>query len=158
MKKTSKKETKKTAITSEPPIDGKQVKRRKPLAKQKNNGITENRVELLFLIVNRSKTESYVDFLHSFGVNMCLVTPAKGTADEHMLSTLGLTDNNKTLLIGTINSERIPAVFDALDQKFKTVKNGKGIAYTVPMSGVIGSLIYGFLSNNREMVKPQKEN
>ena len=34
-----------------------------------------------------------------------------------------------------------------LDEKFKTVKNGKGIAYTVPMSSTIGVLIYQFLSN-----------
>ena len=33
-------------------------------------------------------------------------------------------------------------------EKFRTVKGGKGIAYTVPMTSVIGVAIYQFLSNN----------
>jgi hypothetical protein len=34
-----------------------------------------------------------------------------------------------------------------MEKKFKTIKNGKGIAYTVPMTGTIGVAIYRFLSN-----------
>ena len=34
-----------------------------------------------------------------------------------------------------------------LDEKFRTVKGGKGIAYTVPMTSTIGVAIYQFLSN-----------
>ena len=34
-----------------------------------------------------------------------------------------------------------------LEEKFKTVKGGKGIAYTVPMTSTIGVAIYQFLSN-----------
>ena len=43
-----------------------------------------------------------------------------------------------------------------LEDKFDTIKNGKGIAFTVPFSSVIGTLIYGFLSNNRMAVKETK--
>jgi hypothetical protein len=32
-------------------------------------------------------------------------------------------------------------------EKFRTVKGGKGIAYTVPISSTIGVAIYQFLSN-----------
>ena len=37
----------------------------------------------------------------------------------------------------------------ALEQRFATIKNGKGIAFAVPMSSVIGVNLYQFLSNNR---------
>jgi len=40
---------------------------------------------------------------------------------------------------------------------FKTMKNGKGIAFTVPMTSVIGVSIYGFLSNNRMTVKEEEK-
>ena len=36
-----------------------------------------------------------------------------------------------------------------LDEKFRTVRGGKGIAYTIPMSSVVGVAIYQFLSDNR---------
>ena len=45
----------------------------------------------------------------------------------------------------------------SLDEKFKTIKNGKGIAYTIPMTSVIGTLIFGFLSNNKMAVKDPKQ-
>ena len=39
------------------------------------------------------------------------------------------------------------AALSELEEKFKTVKGGKGIAYTVPMTSTIGVAIYQFLSN-----------
>jgi hypothetical protein len=36
-----------------------------------------------------------------------------------------------------------------LEDKFATIRNGKGICFAVPMSGVIGVNIYRFLSNNQ---------
>ena len=40
-------------------------------------------------------------------------------------------------------------VLSALEERFRTVKNGKGLAFTVPMSGTIGVAIYRFLSNTQ---------
>jgi len=36
-----------------------------------------------------------------------------------------------------------------LEDKFHTIRNGKGIAFTVPLSSVIGVNNYQFLSNNK---------
>ncbi len=49
-----------------------------------------------------------------------------------------------------------PDALAALDNKFRTIKNGKGVAYTIPLSSVIGTLIFGFLSDNRMAVKENK--
>ena len=43
-----------------------------------------------------------------------------------------------------------------LEEKFKTIKGGKGIAYTIPLSSLIGKLIFGFLSNNRTVQEENK--
>ena len=50
----------------------------------------------------------------------------------------------------------MPDAVAALDEKFKTIKGGKGVAFTIPLSSVIGTLIYRFLSNNRTPVKEEK--
>ena len=39
---------------------------------------------------------------------------------------------------------------ECLEEKFHTIKNGKGIAFCVPLSSVIGVNIYQFLSNYKK--------
>ncbi|MCH5350580.1 MAG: hypothetical protein J1F39_01250 [Clostridiales bacterium] len=114
-------------------------------------------LELLFIIVNPGKAEYYIDLMESFEVNMLLTVHGAGTADKHTLELFGLNDSDKAVIIGVIRKSKIKDALYTLDQKFKTIKNGKGIAYTVPLTGVIGTLIYGFLSNNRKMVKENSE-
>ncbi len=48
------------------------------------------------------------------------------------------------------------SIFEELSEKFENIKNGKGIAFTVPVSSIIGVAIYGFLSNNRSTVKEEQ--
>ena len=105
------------------------------------------KLELLFTIVNRNKAEFYADFLQSYEVNMQLTLAASGTASTEMLNLLGLADTEKAVIISVINEEKSHAALVALEEKFHTIKNGKGIAYTVPMSGTIGVAIYRFLAN-----------
>ena len=119
--------------------------------------VTENRLELLITTVNRGKGEYYADLIQSFDVNMQFMAVGRGTANEKMLSMFGLENSDKTVIFSVIQGNKLPAALDALEEKFRTIKNGKGIAYTVPLSGMIGKLIFGFLSNNRMTVE-NKEN
>ena len=105
------------------------------------------KLQLLFTIVNRNKTEFYVDLLHDFDINMQMILSANGTADSRIKSLLGLTDSEKAVIISVIRRDKSKLALEALGEKFKTVKGGKGIAYTVPMSSTIGVAIYQFLSN-----------
>jgi hypothetical protein len=40
-------------------------------------------------------------------------------------------------------------LLNMLEEKFMTIKNGKGVAFAVPLSSVIGVNLYQFMSNNR---------
>ena len=112
-----------------------------PLAPQK--------LKLLITVVNRSKAEFYMDLLQSFEVNMQLAMAAQGTAKTEMLNMLGLVDNEKVVILSVIRADKATEALNALEEKFKTIKNGKGIAYTIPMTSTIGVAIYQFLCNNR---------
>ena len=105
------------------------------------------KLQLLFTIVNRQKTEFFVDLLYNFEINFQTVLSAHGTADDHIMSLLGLTDNEKSVIISVIRQDKADEALALLDEKFRTVKGGKGIAYTVPVSSTIGVAIYQFLSN-----------
>ena len=67
-----------------------------------------------------------------------------------MLRYLGYSDNKKAVIISVIRKDRVEAAMNFLNEKFKTIKNGKGIAYTVPMTGTIGVAIYQFLINSNK--------
>lgn len=121
------------------------------------NKVTSNRLKLLVTIVARNKAEYYADLLQSFEVNMQLVTLAHGTADAKMLDLLGLNNNDKAVILSVIQENKVPDALHTLDEKFKSIKDGKGVACTVALSSVIGTLIYGFLSNNKLTVKENKQ-
>ncbi len=107
------------------------------------------KLKLLFTVVNRNKAEFYIDLLHSFEINMQLAMAAWGTASTEMLSYLGLTESEKVLIVSVIREDMEKSALDTLAEKFNTIKNGKGIAYSVPLTSTIGVAIYQFLSNNQ---------
>ncbi|MBR2459999.1 MAG: hypothetical protein IKB34_02045 [Clostridia bacterium] len=108
------------------------------------------RLMLLFTVVNRKKTEFYADFIQSnFEVNMQMVLAANGTASSEIMSLIGLSDSEKSVIISVIRDDMEKRVLNGLEEKFSSIKNGKGIAYTVPVSSTIGVAIYQFLANLR---------
>ncbi len=135
-------------------------------AKVKNGGkkltnshtVKDNRLEMLVTVVNRNKAEYFIDLMYAFDINIQIVTLGHGTADAKTLAYYGATDTDKAVIFGVVQANRIPELMAILEKKFKTIKNGNGIAYTVPLTGVIGTLIFGFLSNNRKTVKDVTEN
>ncbi len=109
--------------------------------------IAPRKLKLLVTVIDRAKAEFYADFLQSFEVNFQTTMAANGTAGAETLRLLGLNETDKTVIFSVIREDMAQAALDALEGKFKTIKNGKGIAYTVPMTGTIGVAIYQFLSN-----------
>ena len=107
-------------------------------------------LKLLITVVNRQKTELFLDYISSFESNLQLNMAASGTASTDMLRYLGLTDSDKSVIFSVIREDKEDTILRFLDEKFESVKNGKGIALTVPMTSVIGVAIYQFLSNNRK--------
>lgn len=118
-------------------------KKKAPAAKKP----TPPKLKLLFTIVNRDKADIFTALLESFDINMQLVVSGQGTATTEMMRYLGYSDNKKAIIISVIREDRASAALQFLDKKFKTIKNGKGVAYTVPMTSTIGVAIYQFLSN-----------
>ncbi len=107
------------------------------------------KLKLLITVVPRRKTEFYIDYLTSLGVNFQTAVTASGTAKSDTLYLLGLEDSDKSVLFSVVREDLAPAVMQGLEEKFHALKNGKGIAFTVPLTSVIGVTIYRFLSDSR---------
>lgn len=107
------------------------------------------KLKLLFTVVDRPKAEFYLDVLSQFEVNCQMVLPGMGTARSELVDLLGL-NIHKAVLVSVIREDKTDEILKCLEDKFATIRNGKGVAFTVPMSSVIGVNMYQFLSNNKQ--------
>lgn len=127
-----------------------------PAKPAQHNELSSGRLEILITIVNRKKADFFMDLIQSFEVNMQFMALGEGTADKEMLSLLGLADSDKAVIFSVIRDDMASGALRVIGEKFNTIKDGKGIAFTISMSSVIGVSIFGFLSNNRATVKEGK--
>lgn len=128
------------------------------VTKTKRNKKTSDvkKLKLLVTVVNRKKTEFFIDYLSGFEVNFQTSVLAQGTARSDTLHLLGLEDADRSVIFSLIREDRAEDALRGLDEKFHNVRGGKGIAFTVPLSSVIGAAIYRFLSNNRALGAEEK--
>ena len=112
------------------------------------------KLELLLAVVHNDKVSYYSSLIQAHQANLRLMIPAQGTT--HMiLNYLGLTERPKTLILSVVRADQAARLISLLDETFQKGKGYKGIAFTVPMSSMIGTLAYGFLSNDKRTVKEE---
>jgi hypothetical protein len=116
--------------------------------------IAPMKLELLLAVVHNDKAAYFSSLIQSHKANLQLTVPAKGTT-HLILNYLGLTEMPKSLVMSVVRADKAASLIDLLDQTFKKGKNYKGIAFTVPMTSVIGTLVYGFLANDKRTVKEE---
>lgn len=126
-------------------MDSKKKTKKTPL----NKGLeAPKKLKILVTIVERSKAEFYLDVLEGYEINMQTVIYGHGTAPSDILAYLGLSQADKAVIISVVKEEKIKDITIAYEDKYFKTKNGKGIAFTIPISSLIGVSIYQFLSNS----------
>jgi len=123
------------------------------MSQHKNINYSPDKLEVIISVVPKKKGTFYKDYLQSFGANFQLSILAQGTADEDILGYLGVEQSDKLVLLSVVKTSVMDAVMEGLEEKFRTIKNGKGVAVAVPMTSVIGKLVYAFLSDDRNIVR-----
>ena len=106
------------------------------------------KLKLIFTVVDRAKAEFYLDVLSQFDVNFQMSMGGKGTAQTELVDLLGL-NIHKTVIFSVAREDMVDPIMKCLETKFETIRGGKGIAFAVPLSSVIGVNLYQFLSNNK---------
>ena len=123
------------------------AKSRKHVRSSKKEQRAPHKLMLLVTVIPRSKAEFYLDLLQSFEVNMQLEVSAFGTAGK----AFGLLDSEleKQALFSVIREDNVANALAALEEKFASIRGGKGVAFTVPFASMVGVLSYQFLSNKK---------
>ncbi len=81
-------------------------------------------------------------------MNFQMVLGGVGTANSELLELLGL-EPQKAVILSVMRENRVDDAMNCLEDKFSTIRNGKGVSFAVPLSSVIGVNLYRFLSDNQ---------
>ena len=106
------------------------------------------KLKLLFTVVDRQKGEFYLDVISQFDVNCQIAMAGLGTATSELVELLGL-EPHKAVILSVVREDMVDTIMNTLEDKFATIRNGKGVSFAVPLSSVIGVNLYQFLSDNR---------
>ena len=103
------------------------------------------KLNLMITIVKKNKVDYYVDLIEGFSVNMQMVVIGNGTTKSAIF-----TDEvgTKAIIMSFITEDNVKKAFSTLEEKFNELRGGKGVAWTVPLSSVMGVSFFNFLSNN----------
>jgi hypothetical protein len=108
------------------------------------------KLKLLITVVDRQKGEFYLDVISQFDVNCQMAMGGLGTATSELVELLGL-EPHKAVILSVVREDRVDQIMNTLEDKFATIRNGKGIAFAMPLGSVIGVNMYRFLSDRREV-------
>lgn len=117
---------------------------------EEKKNIAPVKLEMLLAIVHNNKAAYYSSIIQSHQANLQFSVPAKGTT-HLLLNYLGLEDRPKSLLMSIVRSDQAGSLIGVLDEMFKKGGDYKGVAFTVRLTSTIGTLAYGFLSNDKRV-------
>lgn len=114
------------------------------------------KLEMLFLVVHNKKLAYYSSIVQSHQANLQFNTAAKGTT-HLILNYLGMSSERpKSLIMSIVRADEATSLIDQLKDNFDKGEDYKGVAFTVKLTSVIGTLAYGFLSNEKKVVQQQE--
>lgn len=97
------------------------------------------KVCLLYAIVDCGKGSKVLHIAKRAGITGGTVFLARGTAHNHFWEYLGLADSRKEVVLMVSKKQTVTTAAQALDKELKLSKPNHGIAFTVPVSSVMGT-------------------
>ena len=104
----------------------------------KNNAVEP--IKLITCIVNRGDGETVTELCAREGISCSVVLRGRGTADNAMLTMLGLGESEKDIVMLTVGQSRQGEIMEKLAVTLHLNERGKGIAFSIPCSGLASQL------------------
>lgn len=113
--------------------------------KAKTDGLqAPKKLKILVSIIDRKKVDFYVSNLEGFGANVQEIIYASGTTPRKDI--FGIKVSEKAVLLSIVREDKVKEILATYEDKYFQTKNGKGIAFTVPIKSMIGVMLYQFLA------------
>ena len=115
------------------------------LSKPKVEGLQAPvKLKILVSIIDRKKVDFYISNLEGFGANIQEIIYASGTTPRKDI--LGIKVSEKAVILSVVREDKVKEILATYEDKYFQTKNGKGIAFTIPIKSMIGVMLYQFLA------------
>lgn len=96
-------------------------------------------MKAMILIADYSCGQLVQNILMQENVSCRFLTHGNGSADSEMLEYLGLGENKKVTAFSFVADNKVMHLYEVFNNKLSLTKAGKGIAFTIPVSGASGT-------------------
>lgn len=110
----------------------------------------EGKVKVLLTILDYKSAEKLDKAFRTHELPVHLVTHGYGTASSEIMDYLGLGETKKHVILSFITEDSVPTAFEMLKKKMHFDKPGKGIACSIPVSGM-SKLICAILEQEKKL-------
>ena len=120
--------------------------------KSKKTASAINKKDLIKLsyyivIVQDGLSGSVTRLLRNLGVSATFIQKGRGTATRQVGDILGIEDNNKEIIYSIVRSDKVPDIANEMRAFFAINKRNRGIALSIPLSGIISMKMYSFFAD-----------
>ena len=112
---------------------------------KKKSESTPEKLEMMITIVERGKSDKFIDIFQQYNVNVSMVVLGKGTAPTELLNLLGIAEPSKDVILSLILEKNIMPLYEEIQNLLKI--EGKGVSLTIPLTSMVGITMYKFLSH-----------
>ena len=110
----------------------------------------------MLTVIDRHSTERFIEFYGEYGLETNLITVARGTAGDDVLSVLGLDTTEKAVMFTVITWENWKSLSHGLRSRMRIDVPGRGIAFIIPMSSIGGKRLLRFLTSGQDYEKGEE--
>lgn len=103
---------------------------------EKIKPITPTVLKMLVIIIDKNQSKKLITIFNKLHTRISLMFSGIGTANSEILDLFGLSGGEKTISITLTPEFKIPLFMAAINDEFRFSKPGRGIAFTLPLSGV----------------------
>ncbi len=110
-------------------------------------------LSLVITIVNRHQSDFFLDNYGELGASLSVVLYAYSHPPASIMEYLGTDSTKKDIILTVARSEAVPQMLAKAEERFGISEEAKGIAFSLPISGVAGISIYKFLSDQNRTAR-----
>lgn len=92
-------------------------------------------LKALVTVIDRTQTKKITKLLQEQQVYFNFICLAEGTAGSDIMELLGLNSSDKSLVVCLESAARVSSLLSIVSEKLQLSRKGKGIAFTIPLSG-----------------------
>ena len=116
------------------------------MAKEKEKEKESRRIVLFVAVASRGQGEKIAAYCASCGGKIRLIALGRGTASQDILNYLGV-------VFCTASRPTAQKMLDGMRRRFSMESPGEGIAFTVPVSSVVGRVSFDLLFGEEGMIR-----